>query len=525
MFKALIVDDEPVILHGLRRIVDWDEHGIEIVAQVTTAAEALERLEAGRIHILLTDIRMPGMDGLELIRLAKLRYPWMRSVVLSGHDEFSYLQTAIKLGIENYLLKPVNRDELSETLQAIVGKLELENGDPPMDARGFRTNLIQRWLTRTIGDAELQERAAMADLDLRAEGYTVAVVRAHRGAGRDTSDRIAGIRSGVRKLCEDHLAPRARVDTFLDSDGDVVVLIGGSGVGEQRGDLVGLLRECARGARDTLGVQVFVSLGSRALGYRDAATSYTRAKDLQSYSLVLPPESIADADAIDRTVRERRARFDVDFSAFDDLLRVGREADCARFVAEALRTMGDTPGVTPRLVRDVALEIVYHVAHALRRMGTGDAAAGEPLQDSSDILGLQTIEELRAWLGRFIHRAFDMDRTGESTFSPLIRQVLQHVRVNRGRDLSIKVLAAQFNKNAAYLGQLFKQETGVLLSEHLAAIRIEEAKQLLRDTSLKTAEISRKVGYPNLNYFYRVFKKSTGLSPTEFRQGHSATSN
>jgi two-component system response regulator YesN len=517
MYKALIVDDEPVILDGLRRVLDWEEHGIEIAAQASTAAEALRVLATGGIHILVTDIRMPVMDGLELIRRAQQGEDPPRCVVLSGHDEFTYLQTAIKLGIENYLLKPVNRDELSETMQAITRKLGgPDRARAPVD-RVFRANLLERWLTRSIGDAELRERANLAGVDLSRPSHVVALLRCRAGRACAPAERTGGARAALARLCEERCDVSRGLTTFLDSDGDVVLIAAVDHGTPTRAVLRELVRGLAGAARDRLGVPVFASLGGLEDTYRGAPASYVRAKELQGHSLVLPPEAIADSEDIGRAVRERRAKLDVDFSVFDQIVRAGREAECERFVESLLERMATTPGVTPKLVRDVALELVYHVTHAVRPPGLRGEMAMEPITDCSEILRLGTIDELAEWLRDMIRRALELDRQVDRGYSPLVRQVLREVHANRGKDLSIKVLAAQLNKNAAYLGQLFKQETGQLLSVYLAGVRIEEAKQLLRETNLKMAEISHTVGYPNLNYFYRVFKKSTGVSPTDFR--------
>ena len=130
---------------------------------------------------------------------------------------------------------------------------------------------------------------------------------------------------------------------------------------------------------------------------------------------------------------------------------------------------------------------------------------------------MNTIDELASWLKLVILQAVSLIRSENDKYSPMIRQILDYIQQNYNKDISIKLLSSSFNINAAYLGQLFKNETGEMLTNYVNGIRIEKAKEMLVNTNLKASEISERVGYPNTNYFYRIFKKITGISPTEYR--------
>ncbi|MBS1408476.1 MAG: response regulator, partial [Oscillospiraceae bacterium] len=178
MYKVVIVDDEPVIRAGLRELLPWEELGMQIVFEAENGAAALDYLHTHRVEILITDIRMEVMDGLELIRQAKALYPQLHCVILTGFDDFAYTKAAIRLGIENYILKPVDEKELLETLSGIENKLmQEEKGETVLDREKqvILQSVLTRWLSGSIEESALRHRANFLDLPLN-DAYVQACV-------------------------------------------------------------------------------------------------------------------------------------------------------------------------------------------------------------------------------------------------------------------------------------------------------------------------------------------------------------
>lgn len=194
MYNVLLVDDEPFITEGLSDAIDWSGFGLEVVGSAENGKQALELLRQVPTDILITDISMPVMDGLELIRQARELLPGLKVIILSGYNEFNYLKEGMRLGIENYLLKPVHFEELRATLRDTVDKL---NAARPERAFGedeigiLRDNIMKRWLTGKIGAAELAERLEMLGIRLEKPYSAVAIVRCPGGGRRLRKDREA----------------------------------------------------------------------------------------------------------------------------------------------------------------------------------------------------------------------------------------------------------------------------------------------------------------------------------------------
>ena len=215
MYNVFIVDDEPFIIEGLYDIVDWSSFGMEIVNHAGNGQAALQALSAQPVDILITDISMPIMNGLDLIREARRVQPDLKVIILSGFNEFEYLKEAMQLGIENYLLKPINVEELESTLRNTASKLDQAPAKTSYDAYGIqilKDNILHRWLTGQIATAEFEERSLFMNLTLDGPCYGIAILR--------TKGEEPGIFDQVQRL----LADKPYVSTFHDLDGDIVMI-------------------------------------------------------------------------------------------------------------------------------------------------------------------------------------------------------------------------------------------------------------------------------------------------------------
>ncbi len=295
MYRVLTVDDEPVILKGLELLLPWEEHGLEITWQETDAARALQRIERSEVDVLITDIRMRGMTGLELVERARAIRPRLHCIVISAHDEFGYVKRAIGLGVENYLLKPLSAAELAATLEKTVEKLDQERrdeSDPRPDAAAFRENVLNRWVSGGIDDAELTERAGLAKLNLYAPQYLVVVART---LGEPHRERSMAARL-EESLCA-ALRRRFAAHAFPDTSGHVVVLVCGSDLKERVAEIRRVTEQCLTGTHEREGVRGFATIGCVVEGSRNVSVSYRSAVFLQGYSMFCPANSVIAADA------------------------------------------------------------------------------------------------------------------------------------------------------------------------------------------------------------------------------------
>ncbi len=517
MYRILIADDESIILNGLRKFIDWEEHGIEVVECVKSGSEALQYIEKNDVDILLTDIRMPAMDGLELIRRVKNSGKNIRFIILSGYDDFEYMKQALKLGIENYLLKPVNRDELSTTLLDVIEKIKAERRTNQRNQRGldiYRDNMLNRWVCGSLSGDELMEKASLAGIELNSDYYVVSIIRLV-GKKDQRKEDIGGVDySAALKLCGKICKTEEWQALFQNLDGDIILLFGSNGEVDKV-KIKEKMNECIDEINRRLLCDVFITVGSKEAGYLNVHKSYKSANELQGYSLIITNNSVVDYEETERATSERQKEFIIDFKLYDKMLSAGDIDGCCRFIHEIFTRLKSNSGVTPAFVQIIAIELMFHLVMIVKDFPKGNLFDYTDI-DFRSLYSAHTIEELEEFLKNTMMKAEGVIKK-KDYYSPYVSMVLSYIDENYNKDLSITQLSKKFKINAAYLGQLFKNETGEMLTNYINKIRVEKAKNMLLTTTLKASAISERVGYQNTNYFYRVFKKLTGVSPSEYR--------
>ena len=518
MYHVLIVDDEPIILHGLQGILEWEEYGLEIAGLAANGVQAREIIGSTPIDILLTDIKMPEMNGLELIDFIRHQDLNIKVIVLSGYDDFNYVKGAIKLGVENYLLKPVNKEELSLTLLNVLDKIEKESRKESYEAKSkdvFRQNLLYRWVSDNISLRDLQERAALIGIRLDYAGYQAATLYLLDNLDSPQRD-LTG--NAILELCGGARTAEISPLIFSDLDDNVILLFSDDHLDAKRQDILDYLRRCVTRINAELAVNVFAALGTVESDFRNVGKSYLAARNLQEYSLVYPPNSIlTDAD-IRKSAADRPAGIPFDFEILAEHLISRRKDEAISFIKEYYHQLLSTEGITPKDIQNLSVEVLYNLSGFYKKAIRNYDIPPDLEILFSDLNKVKTSQELIDWIALTISKMIDGLAFCDENQNPLIKHIIRHVNNHYQEALSLKTISALHNVNTSYLGQLFKNETGELFTNYLNGVRIQKARELLAQTNLKVYDISNKVGYVNQSLFFRTFKKLTGLSPEEFRE-------
>ncbi|MBB6673128.1 response regulator transcription factor [Cohnella nanjingensis] len=503
MYKVLIVDDEPFISEGLSDAVDWSAFGLEVVGTAENGEQALERLREAPADILITDISMPVMDGLELIRHARERLPQLKVIILSGYNEFDYLKQAMRLGIENYLLKPVHFEELHATLSGTVDKLNAQQAERPFgdDEIGIlRDNVMYRYLTGRISPPEWAERTALLRIDLTKPYAAVAVLRAQGGA------------EAAYEAAEARFKEESAAVVFRDLEEDTVIVFGLDDPETGKAEAVRALESLAD-ALEGHASPVRVSIGG-ACPMAEVGASYEQARKAQQFFLVLPDRAFVDYD---RLPSADETAFPAELLSWDVYAKwvVAREQDALTDqIASDFQAIRAAEGLNPTRAKTAAIELVIRMKMEADKLSRGDR--GEGFKEALErITGADSLEEVE----RAVQSAAQLSvesYSGED-LSPVIRQVLRHIESHYTEGLTLKSLGEQYHIHPNYLGHLFHKQTGDTFADRINKFRIDKAKELLKDSRLKVNEIARQVGYLEIGYFYKQFKKHVGISPSEYK--------
>lgn len=526
MRKVFIVDDEPFILQGLTTVIDWEEFGLHLAGKAYDGSEAYEALQqiGSEVDILITDIMMRDMNGLELIERLKPLYPHMKFIVLSGYNEFSYVKEGMRLGIENYLLKPVNIKELTETVISTVQKLE------QADRQAFivqnqldilRDNVMARWAAGNIDPAELRNRLEFLEIPMDRPFYAAATVKTVQDStaanGSDASIWEQQRNSEAYRICQTLVRKMEGSYSYCDNDGDTIILITGASAEAGIAATLPLLEQIRLELKQRLGMHVFITLGSMELSYLDMSQSYAHAKRLQEYFLTNMDNAIISYDRI-VAVDEALELPSMDAFEYERLLLGKDKAAVHAYIDKLFQELQSTASITPAHIHNRAVELILCTKQVVRdnKLNHELATSGYK-QLFTALFRAHTIGQLTAHVKFIADSAIDYLSTEDDEFSSIVKQVLHQIQTNYAEELSLKTLSHTLHIHPFYLGQLFQKETGESFSDYLNAFRIKKAQKLLKTTTMKTSDISRSCGYLEPGYFYKMFKKYTGMSPTAYR--------
>ncbi|QGQ94452.1 response regulator [Paenibacillus psychroresistens] len=524
MYKVMLVDDEPFILEGLRQIINWDEHKLVIAAVANQGEKAFEMIKGLAIDILITDIQMPNVNGLELIMRIREEGLDIKCIILSGYDNFDYIKKALPLGIENYLLKPINEVELSSTLLTTVKKLDNEIHEKfklRENAGILRENILYRWITNVIEPAELKERAAIVQIDLKCPTYLIGFMRiVNAGIGSFIkSDPV--LTFAVLNIANEVIGSFGKSIVISNHKSDFIFLFASHTLLEDKQEIEQLIKASIENISKILKINVFAALGSLQSDFRNVYKSYEHAYSIIDYSLISEPNTIIDFDAARPSYEDHQITIQTDMEQLRIHIINHDKQSSFDFMDNFFERLRQVPNMNPVLLQNISIDLLYnHTYHLNQRIKIDKNVIFNSTDHFlQEIFEIHDRLELINWVKQFVSNLIDqLLLKKEADSNPLINRVLNYMESHYATDISLKMLSAHFNVNTAYLGQLFKMEVGGMFTNYLNQLRINKAKDLLLTTELPASEIALQVGYTNANYFYNIFKKLTGQYPTKYKR-------
>ncbi|WP_391572447.1 response regulator [Cohnella sp.] len=522
MYKVLIADDETMILKGLQQIINWEEHGAEIVACAKDGIEAMKIVEQTPIHILITDIKMPNMDGLELIRAIRSKGLNIKIVILSSYDDFGFVKEASKLGIENYLLKPVEEEELSDTLLHSIQKIDQELRMDIQNRQNYnivKENILNRWVTHSIRNDELAERAGFLQINLAYPMYMVCLISISSHYRLSVDERNPDYLSfSALNICQEILGRNGNPVLFNNLSGDLIIIFAWNHGEIDEDQIHKLLEQCILKINQYLKIDISVALGSVENGYPYVHKSYQHAYKLKDYRL-LPPNSVVNYEQLKRNTAHFEDDFTIDYDSLKSAILSNNKTEALLCVDAIFGRLKNRTDVTSEYVLGLTAEMLFHIFGTLQLPGNHmDEIHRRTGHALFDILRAHPKTDLSEWLKLFIGNYMDQLETTYESIHPTIKSILQYIDGHYTEEMSLKTLSNTFNVSTAYLGQLFKKTTGDMFSNYLNRIRIEKSKELLAQTTLKSNQISTMIGFTNVTYFSNIFKKFVGVYPIEYRK-------
>ncbi|WP_248926873.1 response regulator [Paenibacillus hamazuiensis] len=535
MYKLIIVDDEPTVRYGLRHYLDWSEFGIAVAGEADDGDTGLEEVRRIRPDIVLTDVRMLNMDGITMASEIRASFPQTKIVFVSGHDDAEYLKSALQVDAVDYIFKPVNMQELRAVIERVVGTLQEEErqralvSDMQVKLTQSMPLLREKFLMSVIRDGiaqpeRVQERLQFLGLELPPEAaYWVIVVRIDDSADivETRSERDRQLLSyAVLNVCQELIDRHMSGYAFEHQNGEYVGILRKDDALEHPEDMLFVLAEDIRGnLQKWLKLSVTIGIGEQAPRLSALPASYGQAKEAADHKWYLGKNRIITMDSLKQD-EEHPNRFDQ--AASDRLLSALKAADpglLSEQLGELFVQLAKNRRDGFRYARNAGLQIILLSNRLLLELNVRCPSIEDGENELLDrVFRLETIDDLHRLLESHLVQVCGQIREKRSGKS---RNVIERIRAvmdtRYAENITVADIAESVYLSPTYVSLLFKQETGETVYEYLTKVRIEKAKELLRDPSRKFYEVSEAVGYSDPSHFSKIFKKHTGFTPSTYR--------
>lgn len=536
MYRLLIVDDEEIITDSLYETFARHMPDRLDVCKAYSAAEALDWMRRSRIDIVLTDIRMPGISGLELTEEIQARWPQCRVIFLTGHSDFDYAYRAFQMPNVRYLLKTEGYDKVMAVVEQVMEEIrqshrmlevlehsrEITSRLAAFQQEEYMRKLLQDCISVSSSPLEMQNELTRRNIGLQVDSPVYLVLgrfNAPPGAGVD----LAYVQASVRMIGSSLMREHTICASVTDHYGDAIWLLQpkrekGSADGQFATYIEGTLELVQEACMLSLGVSIAFTLSGRGCEWSRISRQYERLRLLQwmkigdGISMVLTDHYEGPAAGASKETVRISSRVEV----MSGYLETGRFQSFYDIFEELVNDL-----MQQDMAMERAMETYYHLALMLNstfnRWGLQ-----QNIPDQRSLLHLGDYTCMKDAV-QYLYRAADelvrFKRSNEEEHANLVIQTLcNYVKDNLEKDLSLVRLAELNHFNPSYLSRFFKQEMGINLSEYIDDCRIRRAKELLCNTDLMVREVAPQVGYESAHSFTRLFKKLTGMTPQEYRE-------
>lgn len=528
-YTVLFADDEEEVIQVMMKKLDWASLGFQVVGIANNGVKALELVEELLPDVVMTDIKMPYMDGMELAHRIKTEFPDTKILIFTGFDEFEYAKEAVHLEIEEYILKPVNALELTQVFTNMKHKLDLEIHEKrnvqilqdyylkslPL----LQANFYSTLLAGSIQEEELSRYLSDYRISFPGPFFCCAVVHTSLSQVPETMNALL-LTTSIQKQAEERLGEKWRAKCFSYL-GNIILII----QLKDENEVSELTDECDRFCRYVhriLGAVVTVGIGQVCKHILELSRSYDSAREAVSYRAIYgASRAINIKEVSPGETRVSATASDVELSSLFKTIRLGP----GEAVLKAVKEYTEHLFASAKSLKQHHASIMELMSALYRFSVNNDIELEGESKDLRqmyiNLLDLER-EELQAWLtdvSLCCHRRLLQARS--SSTKSFVTKAKDYIRQNyQEEELSLDYICETLGVSNAYFSTIFKKETGKSFVGYLTDYRMERAARLLIETNDKSYVIGKQVGYSDPNYFSYVFKRRFGVSPSKYRTEH-----
>ncbi|MGM0877824.1 MAG: response regulator [Bacillota bacterium] len=511
MYKLLIVDDEKIVIEGLKYATNWKDYEIEIVGSASNGKEALQKIIDAKPDIVLQDIRIPEINGLDLIKEVKRLELDTVFIIISGYSEFTYAKRAIELEALDYLVKPIEVDEIIGSVEKAICKLKKQNEEKLIDKRLklYEDALEEKqFLEFMLGNRNVQPEMIN---DIKQFSCAVLEIRDSKLNEHNVEEKMNSVSLAIKNK----LTERGIKCFPYTIDQSLTILVSLS----QFYRMTDFLDDLFHIIPDDMKSNVSVGISHTYTNLLNVNQSYKEAKDSVRIGIYSNQRITyySELETMNTTIGSRIITIIDQYftsSHSDDLFEMDHLID--HIIDYSKQS---------RLPPQKSTYLCYKLVNNLLEYVDNEFELNPIMDDRYEVYeqlnSLNSLDEISNWLRGFAQNIKDQIEDHKVSYNDkLILDIKNHLNTNYRETIVLEDLGKHFYKNPSYLCSLFSKSVGKTIFEYITLTRINNAKKLLRTSNCKVADIATQVGYENQKYFYQVFKKNVGITPSQYRSKH-----
>lgn len=521
MYSVFLVDDEPIVLEGIRSKIDWESNGFSFAGEATDGEIALSMIHELKPDILITDIKMPFMDGLELAATVKKIQPWTKIIILSGHDEFDYAKKAISIGIEDYLLKPFTSEDVINSLQKVAKQIDKERtqlsdiSKMKEELKSQEKLLQKEFLINLIhGSADMSnimQKCQELDLNLYSRYYKILISKIESKTQNVQNQQEAC------SLLNSYSSSWEQTVSFFHHSNLLVCILKSLTQNELEENVYRIAETIEHIATQNEDCTVVTTIGKTVDHLSLINDSYEDAKKILEMSKYENQSRIISSDDIQNSNDLVELK---DNDPLVDRLKYATKNDISSIIDESMQLIKNNAGQFSIFASYVLVDLIFDVSKLIENLG-GDIKQLKPelLQTSFIDDVVKDESKFKSRLEEILEFAVEYrDSKISGKYGDIILRAKKYIDENYAdQNTTLTTVSDAVCMSPNHFSTIFSQECNTTFIEYLTNVRIENAKRLLRDTDMKGYDIAYECGFSDPHYFSYIFKKNTGLSPREYK--------
>lgn len=527
MYSVFIVDDEGIVREGIRNKIDWENTDFSVAGEAADGEIALSMIQDIKPDILITDIKMPFMDGLELAKMVKKSQPWVRIIILSGHDEFEYAKKAISLGIDDYLLKPFTSEEVISSLKKSAALIDKERQQlsfmtemkkelktkEKLVQKEFLTNLVYG----SINSSDIMQKSQELGIDLFSRYYKIFISKIET-ANSDTESLLK-----IASQIEAYASGWNQVITFFLHANRFVCIFKSNSQKEIEENVYSIAEAIEHVVKLNEGCSVITAIGKTVEHLSMISDSYEDAHKIIEASNFANQNRIISSDDLQLNGNELLELKEND--PLVDRLKYAGKNDISAIIEETMVLINKNPGQFQVFASYILVDLIFAVSKLVENLG-GDIKNIKPeiLQRSFVDDAVQDETNFKDKVENILKFALEFrDSKMAGRYGDVILKAKKYIDKNYAdQNTSLTTVADVVCLSPNHFSTIFSQECKTTFIEYLTNVRIENAKRLIKESDMKGYDIAYECGFSDPHYFSYIFKKNTGLSPREFKSSVSS---